>query len=64
MTMIASIVTVLLVATIGSLAWGVYSMSQGGVYDREHSEKLMIARVSLQAGAIVLLLLAVFFSLF
>jgi hypothetical protein len=64
MNMVASTVIVLLVATVASLAWGVYSMSQGGVYDRDHSEKLMVARVGLQAAAIVLLLLAVFFSLF
>ena len=64
MSMIASTVVVLLVATIASLIWGVYSMSQGGVYERDHSEKLMVARVALQAAAIVLLLLAVFFSFF
>lgn len=63
MSMLASTVIVLLVATIASLFWGVYSMSQGGAYDRDHSEKLMFARVGLQAAAIVLLLLAVFFSL-
>ena len=64
MSMLVSTVIVLLVATIGSLMWGVYSMSQGGSYDRDHSEKLMFARVGLQAAAIVLLLLAAFFSLF
>jgi hypothetical protein len=64
MSMLASTVIVLLVATVGSLAWGVYSMSQGGSYDRDHSEKLMFARVLLQAAAIIVLLLAVFFSFF
>ena len=63
MSLYTSIVILALLAVIASLAWGIVSMAHGGQYDHAHSEQLMIARVSLQAVAFVLLILALFFPL-
>ena len=63
MTILSSVVILALIATIGALAWGVYSMAHGGAYDDDHSEKLMIARVGLQGLAFILLMVAVYMTL-
>ena len=49
-----------LLGAVGSLGWGMYSMSQGGEYDEEHSEKLMFSRIKWHALAVVLLVIAFF----
>ena len=52
-----------LVAVVATLFWGVGSMAHGGAYDREHSEQIMITRVGIQAAAVIMIVLAAYFSL-
>lgn len=63
MSLLTVIVILALVATIATLAWGLGSMARGGSYDAEHSEKLMFARVGIQAFAFVMLLAAVYLTI-
>lgn len=49
-----------LLATVSVLLWGVGSMARGGSYDTQHSERLMYARVALQAFAVLCVLLVVY----
>ena len=56
MSLINLLVIVALIATIVTLGLGLRSMSIGGKYDLEHSEKFMWERVGLQALVIILLL--------
>ncbi len=56
-------VVMALVLTVGTLAWGLSSMAHGGSYDSEHSEKLMFTRVSIQAIAFALIVVALIMSL-
>jgi len=51
-------VLVALIATIGALATGLYSMGTGGDFDRRHATQLMALRVGCQGVAFVALLLA------
>jgi hypothetical protein len=60
MSLINFLVIAALIATIVTLGLGLRSMSIGGKYDLEHSEKFMWERVGLQALVIVLLLAAIF----
>lgn len=60
MNLITSLVLVALFATVVSLIWGITSMAHGGVYDEEHSAKLMNGRVVFQGIAILLILVALF----
>jgi hypothetical protein len=46
---------VLLVAVVAVLLVGVFSMARGGAFNAKYSNKLMRARVALQALAILLL---------
>lgn len=50
------LVVVLLIATVASLFGGLVSMGIGGQLDDRNSERLMFARVGLQAMAIALVL--------
>ena len=59
MGVIDYLVIAALIATIVTLVLGLRSMSIGGEYDLDHSEKFMWERVGLQALVIVLLLIAV-----
>lgn len=52
-----------LVATIITLGWGLWSMSVGGKYDKEHSEQLMFTRIAIQAFAVAMMLVAVYLSM-
>ena len=56
MGLVNLLVIVALIATIVTLGLGLRSMSIGGKYDLEHSEKFMWERVGLQALVIILLL--------
>lgn len=47
----------LMLAVLGVLFVGIGSMLAGGEFNRKYGNKLMVARVSLQAAAIALLLL-------
>lgn len=58
MSLINLLVIAALIATVVTLVLGLRSMSIGGDYDLEHSEKFMWERVGLQALVIVLLLIA------
>lgn len=55
-----NVLTVLLIlamaATLGVLAVGLVSFFKGGEFNRKYSNKLMRARVALQAVALLLLL--------
>ncbi len=59
MSLITFLVIAALIATIVTLGLGLRSMSIGGDYDLEHSEKFMWERVGLQALVIVLLIAAI-----
>jgi hypothetical protein len=56
MSFINLLVFAALMATIVTLGLGLRSMSIGGKYDLEHSEKFMWERVGLQALVIILLI--------
>jgi hypothetical protein len=49
------LMVVLLVAVVAVLLVGVFSMARGGAFNAKYSNKLMRARVALQALAILLL---------
>ena len=53
------LLVLLMVAVLGVLFTGIGSMLVGGEFNRKYGNKLMVARVSLQAAAIALLLLIV-----
>lgn len=53
------LLVVLMVAVLGVLFIGLGSMLAGGEFNRKYGNKLMVARVSLQALAIALLLVLV-----
>lgn len=44
---------------LGVLVLGIFNMAKGGEFNRKYGNKLMRARVILQAGALVLFALAV-----
>ncbi len=56
MSLINLLIIAALIATIVTLGLGLRSMSIGGKYDLEHSEKFMWERVGLQALVVILLL--------
>jgi hypoxia induced protein len=56
-TLLFAFIVVLLLATIGTLFGGLASMGAGGALDDRNSERLMFARVGLQALAVVLVLM-------
>jgi hypothetical protein len=62
MSLLTITVVLALVATVITLGWGLGSMSVGGTYDREHSERLMFLRIAIQVFAFVMLLAAVYLS--
>ncbi|NIM27774.1 MAG: twin transmembrane helix small protein [Gammaproteobacteria bacterium] len=64
MSLLSFMIILALLATIGALGAGVVSMVRGGEYDRQHDTQLMIARVSFQGVALVLLLFALYFATF
>jgi hypothetical protein len=47
-----------MLAVLGSLIVGVFGMARGGEFNRKYGNKLMQARVFLQAGALGLFVLA------
>ena len=63
MTTLTTFTIIALIATLGVLGWGIYSMAHGGKYDQEHSSKLMSARGSIQGIAFVLVLIALIITL-
>ncbi len=62
MSLLTLIVVLALIATVATLAWGLGSMAIGGSYDAKHSEQLMFTRISIQAFAVVMLLIGVYLT--
>ena len=60
MTLLTSAIVIALLATVGTLFWGIVSMVRGGEFDRHHSHQLMFARVGLQGITLLFLLIALF----
>lgn len=60
-SLVTILIVVLLIATIASLFSGLVSMGIGGELDDRNSTRLMVARVSLQALAVGLIVLMLFF---
>ena len=60
MDLLSVVIVLALLATLAVMMMGLFTMGQGGSLDKRLSTRLMWARVGLQAGAIVLLILAVF----
>ena len=51
------LVLILMLATLGVLIAGIVLMGKGGEANKRYGNKLMMARVSLQAAAILLLVM-------
>ena len=60
MDFLTVVIVLALLATIAVMMLGLFTMGQGGSLDKRMSNKLMWARVGIQAGAIGLLILAVY----
>jgi hypothetical protein len=56
------IVVFALIAVLGALGLGLFSMARGGEFNARHGNKLMRLRVALQFAAIILVLLAILAS--
>jgi len=55
-------IVIALLATVGTLLWGIVSMAKGGEFDQHHSHQLMFARVGLQGITLLFLLIALFIA--
>lgn len=55
------VMMIALAAVGGILAWGVITMGRGGAYNRNNSNKLMRWRIILQALALVVFILILWF---
>lgn len=56
---VAILLIVAMLATLGVLFAGIFSMARGGAFNRKYGNALMRWRVALQATAIVLFLILV-----
>jgi hypothetical protein len=56
MTLLTTLLLIAMLATLGALVVGLAGFFQGGEFNRKYGNKLMQARVALQAIAVVLLL--------
>ena len=54
-----TLMILMMVAVLASLAMGVFGMAKGGEFNKKYGNKLMRARVFLQAGALIFFFLAV-----
>ena len=57
MTVLTTLLIIAMAATLGVLVVGLVGFFQGGEFNRKYGNKLMQARVALQAVAVVLLLI-------
>jgi hypothetical protein len=57
MTILTTLLLIAMLATLGTLAVGLAGFFHGGEFNRKYGNKLMQARVALQAVAVVLLLM-------
>ena len=53
------LMTIAMLAALGALVIGVFGMAKGGAFNKKYGNKLMRARVALQAIALGLFVLAV-----
>lgn len=60
MDLLSVVIVLALLATIVVMMMGLFTMGHGGTMDKMFSERLMWARVIIQAAAILLLILAVY----
>ncbi len=58
MDILTVIIIFALLATVVALLFGLVSMGQGGRFDKKFGTGFMWARVGFQAGAVILLLIA------
>ena len=56
---VATLMIGAMLATLGVLLFGLFSMARGGDFNRRNSNRLMRARVLLQGATIILFLLLV-----
>lgn len=49
-----------MLATLGALGMGLYAMTRGGDFNQKYGNKLMQARVALQAAALAMFAIAAF----
>jgi hypothetical protein len=56
------VVVLALIAVLGALGLGLFSMARGGEFNARYGNKLMRLRVGLQFAAIVLVILAILAS--
>jgi hypothetical protein len=54
---IFTLLIIAMVAVVGVLFWGLFSMARGGAYNQRNANKLMRWRVALQAVAVLLFVL-------
>ncbi len=57
-----ALLIVALVATLGMLLLGIFSMARGGEFNRRHGNRIMRFRVIMQGAALVLLALIILFG--
>lgn len=62
MDILFALMIVAMLATLGVLFLGIFSMARGGEFNRRNSNRLMRWRIFLQGLAIVLFLLLLFLS--
>ena len=62
MTVLTIVIVIALLATVGTLLWGIVSMAKGGEFDQHHSHQLMFARVGLQGITLLFLPIALFIA--
>ena len=60
--LLAVVIVIALLAVLGVLGMGVFTMLKGGEFNRKYGNKLMRLRVVLQFTAIMLILLALLLS--
>jgi hypothetical protein len=56
---VATLMIVAMLATLGVLLFGLFSMARGGEFDRRNANRLMRWRVILQGGAVILFLILI-----
>ena len=52
-----TLMVIAMAAVLGALVLGIFSMAKGGEFNKKYGNKLMRARVFLQAGAVVFFVL-------
>lgn len=60
--MLTIVVILALLATVGALGLGLFSMGMGGSADNTFGEKFMWARIALQGFAVLLILAVLYLS--